>query len=106
MRTAPEKFDLRLHRYGFSHSLRIAGISFGSGGQGDTSISYDDQIGTVTVCGETTNDLDGDYAPQASLTIKDQNGVTVASGSGLRQPCRCLTHLNLPGQFGDCEKKK
>jgi hypothetical protein len=58
----------------------MAGIACAQGSQGDTSISYDDQTGTVTAYGDTTNDLDATYAPQASVSVVDQNNVTVASG--------------------------
>jgi hypothetical protein len=59
----------------------LTGIAAAQGSEGDTSISYDDSTGLVTVYGETTNALDTDYATQMSIVVKDQNGTTVASGN-------------------------
>jgi hypothetical protein len=79
----------------------FAGIAAAQPGiEGDTSISYDDETGMVTVYGETINGLDTDYASQMSVVVKDQNGTTVASGNDYQLWDNAAVALEFQGNPG------
>src|SRR5437588_687805 len=63
--------------------VSAAAQEFGSGVSGYTSIDYDDSTNTVMAYSETDVDYDmgGDYQAYVGLTVTNDSGLIVASGS-------------------------